>query len=181
MNGTKLHRGALARSLALAMALLSGTASAAGPRFIDNGDGTVTDSRTGLVWLRDASCAELPRTDDAGRAYGSTAVVAAAELGEPACGLADGSRPGEWRLPVRAELESLLDLERFEPALSNAAGDAGWADGDPFAGVEPTYYWSSTSLANDPTFVWCVDLSDGVVFYAYEVNYYYVWPVRGGG
>ncbi len=151
-----------------------------GSRFTDNGDGTVTDNRTGLTWLRDASCEELPKSDDSGRAYGTTAVEASAELADPGCGLSDGSRVGDWRLPSRAELESLLALEFHDPALSNAAGTAKWAEGDPFSGVEPTYYWSSDELASDPVFVWCVDLSDGVVFYAYEVNYYYVWPVRGG-
>ena len=151
------------------------------PRFEVNDDGTVTDTRTGLVWLEDASCAELPRTDDSGRAYGSTAILAAGDLAAPACGLADGSVAGDWRLPSRAELESVLDLGFARPALSNAAGSARWSAGDPFTGVETSYYWSSTPLAEDPTYVWCVDLYDGVVFYSYEVNYYYVWPVRDGG
>ncbi len=150
------------------------------PRFTDNRDGTVTDHRTGLVWLRDASCAGLPKTDDSGRAYGTTAVAAAKALAAPVCGLSDASRAGDWRLPSRFELETLLDLELDDPALPNAAGTAKWVDADPFTGVESTYYWSSSMLASDPLFVWCVDLSDGVVFYAYEVNYYYVWPVRGG-
>mgnify|MGYP000001720609 CR=1 FL=1 len=63
---------------------------------------------------------------------------------------------------------------------ANAAGAGKWAPDDPFEGVETTYYWTSTPLAADPTYVWCVDLFEGVVFYAYEVNYYYVWPVRSG-
>ena len=150
------------------------------PRFTKNGDGTVTDNRTGLIWLQDASCAELPRTDRAGRAYGTTAVSSAADLADPVCGLSDGSQAGDWRLPNRFELESLLDLEFYDPALPNAAGTAKWAVDDPFSGVESSYYWSSATLADNPLFVWCVDLSDGVVFYAYEVNYYYLWPVRGG-
>jgi hypothetical protein len=162
------------------MITAAGAGAAPGARFTDNGDGTVTDNRTGLIWLRDASCAELPRTDDSGRAYGTTAVEAARDLAEPGCGLSDGSRAGDWRLPGRGELESLLALEFYDPALPNAAGTAKWSAGDPFSGVESSYYWSSDELASDPLFVWCVDLSDGIVFYAYEVNYYYVWPVRGG-
>lgn len=150
-------------------------------RFTENGDGTVTDNRTGLIWLQDASCDELPRTDRSGRAYGTTAIAAAADLTDSICGLRDGSRAGDWRLPSRSELLSLLDLQFHDPALPNAAGLAQWAADDPFSGVESTYYWSSTPLASDPLFVWCVDLADGIVFYAYEVNYYYVWPVRGGG
>ena len=170
----------LALCCLLSAAVRPDATAAASARFTANGDGTVTDSRTGLVWLGDASCAELPKTDGSGRAYGTTAVTAAAELADGVCGLVDGSRPGDWRLPSRQELESLLDLGFSDPALSNAAGAAKWAPGDPFEGVETTYYWTSTTLAADPTYVWCVDLFEGAVFYAYEVNYYYVWPVRGG-
>ncbi len=148
------------------------------PRFTGNGDGTVTDNLTGLIWLQDASCATLPRTDDAGRAFGAIAVSAALDLADPECGLSDGSQAGDWRLPSRFELESLLDLEFHDPALSNAAGTAKWSAGDPFSGVESSCYWSSVALASDPTYVWCVDLLDGLVFYVYEVHYYYVWPVR---
>ena len=155
-------------------------ATAVSARFTRNGDGTVTDNRTGLIWLQDASCADLPRTDRSGRAYGTTAIAAAADLADSICGLTDGSRAGDWRLPSRAELISLLDLRFSDPALPNGAGAQKWATDDPFSDVESTYYWSSTPLASDPLFVWCVDLADGVVFYAYEVNYYYLWPVRGG-
>ena len=63
--------------------------------------------------------------------------------------------------------------------MPNAAITAKWAADDPFSGVESTYYWTSTPLASDSLFVWCVVLSDGIVFYSYEVNYYYIWPVRG--
>jgi len=150
------------------------------PRFTKNGDGTVMDNPTGLIWLQDASCATLPRTDGSGRAFGATAVSAANALGDPVCGLSDGSQAGDWRLPSRFELESLQDLEFYKPALSNAVGTAKWSEDDPFSGVESSCYWSSAILANDSTYVWCVDLYDGIVFYAYEVNYYYVWPVRGG-
>ncbi len=150
------------------------------PRFTDHGDGTVEDNLTGLVWLQDASCAALPKTDKAGRAFGVTAVAVASALADPVCGLTDGSQAGDWRLPNRFELESLLDLDYDDPALSDAAGTAKWTDGDPFAGVESSYYWTSATLASDSTYVWGVDLYDGIVFYAYEINYYYVWPVRGG-
>ena len=74
-----------------------------------------------------------------------------------------------------------LQFHRFLGAPAGFLDGTGLelADAD-FEGVETTYYWTSTPLAADPTYVWCVDLFEGVVFYAYEVNYYYVWPVRSG-
>ena len=33
------------------------------PRFTDMGDGTIRDNVSGLIWLKDASCDNLPHTD----------------------------------------------------------------------------------------------------------------------
>lgn len=63
-------------------------------RFIDNGDGTVTDATNGLVWLRDASCAQIPGTDATGRGNYSVAIFGVADLASGMCGLADGSQAG---------------------------------------------------------------------------------------
>ena len=67
---------------------------ATGNRFVDCGNGTVTDTQTGLIWLKDASCL--------GSESFNTANRLAADLGQgthAACNLTDGSIPGEWRLP----------------------------------------------------------------------------------
>ena len=71
------------------------------PRFTDNGDGTVTDNLTRLTWLKDAGCL--------GQQTWADALPLANTLadGNVACGLADGSAEGDWRLPNRNELASL--------------------------------------------------------------------------
>ncbi len=150
------------------------------PRFTDNANGTVTDNLTGLIWLRDASCADLAGTDTSGRGNWTTALSAAAALASGTCGLSDGSVAGDWRLPSRFELESLLDLEYYSPALSNAAGTAKWTEGDAFSGVQSHYFWSSSSYAGSPSDAWAVGLSIGNVNYYGKTGSYYVWPVRGG-
>jgi hypothetical protein len=150
------------------------------PRFTHNGDGTVTDNLTGLIWLGDASCADLEWTDSSGRGDWSTALSAAAALADGTCGLTDGSEAGDWRLPSRFELESLLDLEYAFPALSNAAGTGQWAPGDAFGGVQSSYYWSSSSYAYNPQSAWNVTLYNGGVYYNAKTNSYDVWPVRRG-
>lgn len=61
------------------------------PRFMDNGDGTVTDILTGLVWLMDANCF--------GPRNWTEALSDANDLSAGTCGLTDGSVPTDWRLP----------------------------------------------------------------------------------
>ena len=73
---------------------------ATGVRYLDPSDGTVFDCNTGLVWLKDASCATLPGTNDAGEAIWTTALLAVQSLEDGKCGLTDGSSQGDWR-PVR--------------------------------------------------------------------------------
>ena len=81
------------------------------PRFTDNGDGTVTDNLTGLMWLKNARCLGEQTWADA------LAAANALANGNVACGLADGSVAGDWRVPNRNELTSLLDLGTCELAL----------------------------------------------------------------
>jgi hypothetical protein len=70
------------------------------PRFVDNGNGTVTDTVTGLVWLKQANCL---------RANWAEAVAAVQSLASGQCGLTDGSAAGAWRMPNRNEMQSLED------------------------------------------------------------------------
>ena len=71
------------------------------PRFTDNGDGTVTDNLTGLIWLKYANCFGETNWHDA--------LDASNNLTNGQCGLSDGSNLGDWRLPNEGELGSLID------------------------------------------------------------------------
>jgi hypothetical protein len=155
------------------------------PRFTDNGDGTVTDNLTGLIWLQDANCFEdeLPWADALARSNALFDGCTTCGGTEGDCGLSDGSVAGDWRLPNRFELESLLDLAFVEPALSNAAGTAQWVEGDAFSGVQSAdmlFYWSSTTLAGTTGAAWDVTMSNGFVGNANKTDESFVWPVRGG-
>jgi hypothetical protein len=141
------------------------------PRFVDNGDGTVTDNLTGLIWLKDANC--FGRVDWQ-TALNAANTLAAANDGQ--CGLADGSVPGDWRLPNVKELQSLIDYGQAAPALSA---------GHPFSGVQlAIFYWSSTSTSDVPGLVpniaWYVEFGDGGINVVAKAVTNAVWPVRDG-
>jgi Protein of unknown function (DUF1566) len=94
------------------------------PRFRDQGDGTVKDHLTNLIWLQDASCFGTLAWQDARDAANRLADDPTST--ETDCGLTDGSRAGDWRLPNIRELQSLIDFRFSNPALSNAAGKGPW-------------------------------------------------------
>ncbi len=93
-------------------------------------------------------------------------------------GLSDGSQAGDWRLPNRLELESLLHFGYVNPALSNTAGTGQWTAGEPFTNVQANkYYWTSSSHSGNTPLGWYVNLCDGIVNTSVK-SPYYVWPVR---
>jgi hypothetical protein len=157
--------------------------SNANPVFSDNGDGTVTDNRTCLIWLQDASCAELAGTDGSGRANWETAKTAANSLATGTCGLTDNSNGGDWRLPTIEELHSLVHYGYYNPAMSNAAGTEKWNTGTPsddaFSGVQSSDYWSYTAPAVWTAGAWVVHMTYGNADGSHRYNAWYVWPVRG--
>ena len=143
------------------------------PRFTDNENGTVTDNLTGLIWLKDANCF--------GQSIWIEALSDCNNLADGQCGLTDGSNVGDWRLPNLFELESLRDMQYYDPALPNTAGTGQWSEGDAFNNVVSYAYWSSTNNVQYPVNAWAMDLYDG--YQSGFVKSYksdYVWPVRGG-
>ena len=143
------------------------------PRFTDNGDGTVTDNLTGLIWLKNANCF--------GQRNWWEAITDSNLLGDGQCGLTDGSSPEAWRLPNRFELASLLDLQYYEPPLSNSAGTGQWTHGDPFINlIADGWYWSSNTFALFSDSAWHLFLYNAEISYGFKSNHLFVWPVRGG-
>jgi hypothetical protein len=116
------------------------------PRFTDNTDGTVTDEKTGLVWLKNANCY--------GERIWRNALTDSNTLNSGECGLTDGSVEGDWRLSNRFELESLLDLGNSLPALPI---------GHPFINLMSFPYWTSTEYDVQLTYKWYVHMFDGSV------------------
>jgi hypothetical protein len=141
-------------------ALQKGMASPT-PRFTDNGNGTVTDNLTRLVWTKNANIFSW-------RTW-AQALTAANSLKSGDYGLSDGSQEGDWRLPNLRELQSLIDYGRFSPSLPA---------NHPFTGVQDDQYWSSTSYGAGSNFAWPVYIGDGRINATEKVSWFYVWCVR---
>ncbi len=116
-------------------------------RYSDNQNGTVTDNLTGLIWMKNAACFTPTQW--------ASALASANQLASGTCGLTDGSKAGDWRLPNIVELESLVDASASNPAITA---------GNPFTNVSTGIYWTSTSYyggaAGSPS-AWTIRMSDG--------------------
>ena len=128
-----------------------------GTRFTDNGDGTVRDNATGLMWPKDISAGNS--NDWAG-----------------ALTYADSFSGGgytDWRRANIREVLSLFDYGRANPALPN---------GHPFTMTSVTYIWTSnTSLATTANAYYVV-AGDGTLAQTAKTNNWphTALPVRGG-
>jgi hypothetical protein len=168
------------------------------PRFIDNGNGTVTDKSTGLTWLQDANCISTNHAtlnfdnhNDPG-----DGVVTWQQANDFVAGINNGTYAAcgagrtDWRLPALDELFSLVDHRFRGPALSNIAGDGQLAEGDPFINASAGFYWSSTEQVGRPENAFAVGFRSGIVldmekaspppsqFNPFVAGR--VWAVRGG-
>ena len=86
-------------------------------RFVDKGDGTVRDNKTGLIWLRNANCA-APGPGSWDEAMAAAVALRDKPPGQSdACGLSDGSKAGDWRLPTIKEFCSAWSGENSSRVL----------------------------------------------------------------
>lgn len=92
--------------------------------FFDNGDGTVTDYATGLMWQQ----------DDSGSTHNWEAALAYAENLELA-----GYR--DWRLPNAKELQSIVDYTRSPMTSGTAAIDTNYFN----VTETESFFWTSTT------------------------------------
>jgi len=74
----------------------------------------------------------------------------------------------DWRLPTSKELESLVDRDTYDPAINYYL----------FPNTVSSYYWSSTTYANNTNKAWCVGFYDGYVSNCHKSYTRYVRAVR---
>ena len=131
-------------------------------RFVDNGDGTVTDGWTGLMWLQDSSC--LPKLD-----WQAALAVLRGEAGETSC-TSVLRKYADWSMPNAIELRSLIDYETDYPALGLS---------HPFKAVAPgAGYWTANTVAAAPEQAFMVDFDTGAMLLAPKTATHRVLAVR---
>jgi len=106
--------------------------------YTDNGDGTVTDNNTGLIWQQ----------TDNGNSYNWNSAVTAC-----------GSLAAGFRLPTKKELLTIVNYEITYP---------GPAIDSKFKNTRSTFYWSSTTSAANSAHAWGVNFSFGSVYVYYK-------------
>jgi hypothetical protein len=129
-------------------------------RFTDNGDGTVTDHCTGLMWQKDMADWDEDgqlRTDGSDSPFWWDALLYCERLS--LAGHAD------WRLPNVRELQSIADYGRYESATDRAFGFS-------------RACWSSTSYVNSLGEAWFVNLVSGAVDANAKTGHFYIRAVR---
>lgn len=107
--------------------------------FTANGDGTVTDTRSGLHWQQivdtSAGTAATTQTREAAKAYCEALSLAGTG----------------WRLPTKAELESIVDDTKFNPAIDTTA----------FPGTQSDFFWTASPIVGSASASWCIYFRDG--------------------
>ena len=121
--------------------------------FTNNNDGTITDNYTGLIWQQVRSSNTF--TWEEALAYASTLTL--------------GGK-NDWRVPNVKELFSLNDVTKHAPSLNTAY----------FTNVATGNLWSSTTLPNQTTKAWDINVYYGIISYNEKTVKEYVLCVRGG-
>ncbi len=105
-----------------------------GTSYTDNGDGTVTDNVTGLMWQQCTGGTSGPDCSEGGsyKPHWGNALKYCEELVFP-----EENGYDDWRLPDIKELQSLADLTVYQPAINENF----------FPGTFQERYWSSSSAS----------------------------------
>jgi len=131
---------------------------AATGRFIDKGDGTIADTRSGLIWLKKANISEELLTWQEAIDF---------------CKNLTAAGHNDWRLPTKDEIVSLT------AGLPVNSDWRPYLEKQGFMNVQD-FYWSSTQYAPDASNAWSAPMALGYIGIYDKVHKGCVWPVRTG-
>ncbi len=132
-------------------------------QFRDNGDGSVTDKKSGLTWMKCSigmtwngkTCSGEPERENWKKAKAEAKTANEKRFA--------GSR--KWRLPTRKELETIIEHKCFAPSINSEI----------FPRTATTGYWSATEESDHDKHAWVVLFRHGA---SYISNKKEEWFVR---
>jgi hypothetical protein len=163
--------------------------------YTDNGDGTITDNCTGLMWEKKDDSGGLHDKDNtytwSGASYGSTNIMDGTiqdfidELNDVAGGGASCfAGYCDWYVPNINELVTLVDRESVNPSINVAFNQCPAACSDvtdpACSCTSSSGYWSATTYAPSPTYAWNVNFLNGLTLNGVKHNDKHVRAVRAG-
>lgn len=181
-----MQRSVLGLTAASILFCLSATTALAAGPFTDNGDGTITDASTGLMWEKKSDDGSVHDKDNtytwstaAGAMDGtiSTTFLAALNAGGGFAGHTD------WRIPTKEELLAITNSAATDPAAfaefqSNCTSGCTATTG---SCTKPNTYWSSSTNEELETDAWYVDFEEAGHSYAgRKTGLNHVRAVRAG-
>jgi hypothetical protein len=122
--------------------------------YTDNGDGTVTDNVTALMWQQSVS----------------TSTMYAQGNASSNCSTLTLAGHTDWRLPTIVELTSIMDYSVSSPGPTVNIGA--------FPGTPSGAFWTATMLAGSSTYAWIINTYDGSTQYDTASAIHYVRCVR---
>jgi hypothetical protein len=171
------------------------TATPPGQRYVDNGDGTITDNLTGLMWEKKTgtfgsvvecstptSCADPTNVNNVYSwsiaVNGPNGTLFTDFLAKMNCTIAQEGicGPGlyrDWRIPTYAELKTIV-VNTVPPS------DCSTPCIDPIFGPVGGIYWTFTTRADDESVAYYVFFRGRLSIPYLKTNYLFARAVRGG-
>jgi hypothetical protein len=143
--------------------------------YTDNGDGTVTDNNTGLVWEKKSDDGSVNDKDTL-YTWGDAFAVHVANLNT-----ASFAGHNDWRVPNIRELESIVHYQSASAVSSVFSSGCTPGCSAVTCSCNPTTAWSSTTGALSTDRAWRAESGLGVLSVALKGNTQAVRAVRGGG
>jgi len=115
------------------------------PKYTRESQGVIKNNLNSLIWQDNKEPTTLTITWTSAKEYCSNLILASFS---------------DWRLPTRAELESIVDYGRYDPSMNET-----------FKNIETYNNWTSSSLASDNSQAWVFSFLSGEQSYTYKSNY----------
>lgn len=142
-------------------------ASTPDSQLMDNGDGTITDTATGLMWKK---CLEGVTGNSCATGVAATFTWQTALQQPGVVNVSGFATHQDWRLPNIKELTSIVEEQCYDPAINLTR----------FPNTPSSVVWSGSPSAYNSNYAWVVLFGDGSSGNGYRGDGGQVRLVRGG-